>query len=83
MLEVDVGDLQLPRERAADLLLGDEAGLDEHAAELAPAALLLVERGLELVLGQQLLLEQNLAQPDFFRSTHYGLRAYLDTHFQV
>ena len=57
MLEIDVGNLQLPGQRGRDLLLGDETLLDEHAAELAPAALLFVERVLELLLGEQVLLQ--------------------------
>ena len=61
VLEIDVGDLQLARERAADLLFGDIPGIDENAAELAPAALLFIECGFELVLRQQLLLQKNLA----------------------
>ena len=36
-LQVDVRDVQLARDRLADLLLVDEAQLDEHAAELAAA----------------------------------------------
>ena len=57
MLEVDEGNLQLARQRGGDLLLGDEALLDEHAAELAPALALFVEGFLQLRLGQQPLLQ--------------------------
>ena len=70
MLEVDERNLQLPRECAADLLLGDIPRIDENAAELAPAALLLVQRGLELVLRQQFLLKQDFTQSNFFWSAH-------------
>ena len=57
VLEIDVGHLQLLGERGGDLLLGDEAFLHEHPAELAPAALLLGQCVLQLLLGEQLLLQ--------------------------
>ena len=58
MLEVDEGNLQLARQRGGDLLLGDEALLDEHAAELAPAACFCSSRAcLQLLLGEQVLLQ--------------------------
>ena len=44
--------------------LGDRADIDEHAAELAAALALLLERLLELLLGDQLLLEQQVAEAD-------------------
>ena len=42
--------------------LGHGADVDEHAAELAAAAALLLERFLELLLRDQLLLEQQVAE---------------------
>ena len=39
-------------------------------AETAAGLFLFVEGGLQLFLGQQLLLHQNFAQPDFFRTAH-------------
>jgi hypothetical protein len=61
MLEVDGGNLKLPGERAADLHPGDIPGIDEDAAELAPARLFLVEGGLEFLLRQQFLVKKDLA----------------------
>ena len=52
----------------ADLFFGDKPAIDEHAAQLAAAALLFFERLLELVCGQQLLLEKNFAESNFFRT---------------
>jgi len=70
MLEVDERDLKLTRERAADLVLGEIAAVDEDAAEFSAAALLLGKRGLELLLRQQPLLQQDLSQADLFGFPH-------------
>src|SRR5262245_54385391 len=69
-LQIDVGDVELARKPLADLVFGDEAVLDQNAAELAPAAALLVQADLQLLLRDELLLYQRLAEPEFFRSTH-------------
>ena len=49
LLEIDVGHLQLTGQRRGDLILGDEALLDEYAAELAPALALIVQGFLQLL----------------------------------
>ena len=61
---------ELARQCPGDLLLGDEAALDEHAAQLAPGALLVGEGGVQLLFRQQLLLHQDFAEPDFFWPRH-------------
>jgi hypothetical protein len=53
---------ELARQRARDLLFGDEAVLDEHAPELAAGALLVGQRLVQLLFGQQLLLHQDLSR---------------------
>ncbi len=57
MLEIDERNLELARQGGGDLFLGNEAFLHEYAAELAPALALLVEGLLELLLGEQPLLQ--------------------------
>ena len=61
VFEIDVRDLQLLGERLGDFFFGNAALLDEYAPEFATAALLFVERKLQLLLGQQLLLYENFA----------------------
>jgi hypothetical protein len=51
----------LSRERASDLLFGYIAGVDEYSPKFASTSLLLLERSLQLLLRQQLLLEQDFA----------------------
>ena len=69
-LEIDEWDLQLACDSLGDPFLGDEAIFDEDAAQLASAAFLLGQCLLQLVFGEQILLDQYLAQPDFFRFGH-------------
>ncbi len=60
--EIDVRNVQRRRERAVQIGFGDRADVDQHAAELAAAAALLRERLLQLLLRDQLLLEQQIAE---------------------
>ena len=56
-------DLQVLRQHLVDRLVADVAEVDQHAAEPQPAALLLAEGVLQLFLGDELLREQQLADP--------------------
>src|SRR5580658_11221516 len=53
-------------QRLIQLLLGHDAQVGKHAAELAAGALLFLERVLELHWRDQALFGQHLAQPDSF-----------------
>ena len=64
MREIDERNVQRRREAGMQIRLGNGADVDQHAAELAAARALLVERFLELLLGDQLLLEQQVSEPD-------------------
>src|SRR5688572_610539 len=65
LAHVDERDLQVRGEQLVQLLFAHQAHVGQYAAELAAAALLFVERALQLLGGEQLLLEQQLAEPDF------------------
>ena len=62
--EVDGGDAVLLAEERGDLLVLDEPQLDEVVAELAPVGLLMVQGLLELLRGDALLLQKELANAD-------------------
>ena len=62
--EVDGGDAVLLAEERGDLLVLDEAHLDEVVAELAPIGLLMVQGLLELLRGDPLLLQEEFANAD-------------------
>ncbi|MCY1413758.1 hypothetical protein D9M71_291950 [compost metagenome] len=62
LAQVDVGNVELARQRLEQLLLADEAHVDHRAAELGAAALLLVQRQLQLALADQAGLYQQIAQ---------------------
>ena len=64
LTHVDERDLQVRGEQLVQLLFAHQAHVGEHAAELAAAALLFVERALQLLVREQLLLEQQLAEPN-------------------
>ena len=64
--KVDERNVQVGREAGVQIRLGNGADVDQHAAELAAAHALLRERVLQLLLGDQLLLEQQIAEPDAF-----------------
>ena len=66
--EVDGGDAVLLAEERRDLLVLDEPHLDEVEAELPPAGLLMVQGLLELIRGDALLLEEELANADGHRN---------------
>jgi hypothetical protein len=75
-LEVDVRHVELGGERRGEAVLGHVALVDQnaaepaHPAELAAGVLLLVERALKLLCGQQALFDENLAEPDFLGTGH-------------
>jgi len=71
--QVDEGHPQLPGQRLRNTLFGDVAAIDEDPPQLAPGCLLLIQRSLELLLGQQALLDQQVAEADFLRGGHPGL----------
>ena len=71
--EVDRGDAVLLAEQRGDLLVLDEAELDEVEAELAAVGLLIVQRLLQLGRSDALLFEQQLANADGHRS-RFSLR---------
>ena len=62
--EVDGGNAVLLAEQRGDLLVLDEPHFDEVVAELAPVGLLLRQRLLKLLGGDQFLLEEELAYSD-------------------
>ena len=65
MLEVNKGNTQLFGERLRNRLFRNEGTFDDNTSELAAAALLLVERELELLVGQQPLLNQQIAEANY------------------
>ena len=64
MREVDRGNPELLRERLGDVALGDRADADERFADLAALFALELQRGFELILRDQLLLEKEV--PEFY-----------------
>ena len=62
-VEVDEGHPELLAERLVDLLLRHEVQLEERVAEPEPRLLLMVQRDLELMLGDGLGLDEDVAQP--------------------
>ena len=66
--EVDRGDAVLLAEERGDLLVLDEAQLDEVVAELPPVGLLMVQGLLELLRGDALLLQEEFANADGHRT---------------
>ena len=67
-LQVDVAQAELSRQRLRDLVLGGEPEVDEHAPEAPPRALLLFQREPELLLRDELLRHQDLAEPHALRA---------------
>ena len=61
--------LQLLRERRQHVAHGDEAHVDQNLAELVAALALQFERAVEILLGDQLALDQDLAQPHYQNSS--------------
>ena len=74
MLEIDVRRPQLARQRLRDRLFRYERTIDDNTPELATAAFLFVESKLELFVGQQTLLNQEIAQANLFRTSHCKLQ---------
>src|SRR5204862_4317761 len=64
LLQVHERNLQVTRQRFVELLLLHDAEIGEHAAELAAGLLLLDQRLLELFRTDDLLLDEQLAEPD-------------------
>src|SRR6185503_6341735 len=69
-LEVDVRDVELPRHRLADLLVAGEALLDQHAPEPPARLLLLLQREAQLLLRDDLLGDQQVAEANLFWASH-------------
>ena len=70
ILEIDIGHAQLFRQRFGYFFFRHITLLDEHATELAPAAFLLIEREFELFGRQQVLLNEDFAEANFFGAGH-------------
>jgi hypothetical protein len=68
--QTDERNVELTGERASERFFADEAAVDENAAEFSTALLLLLQREANLLLSQQILLYEYLAQADLFRSSH-------------
>ena len=64
-LKVNVGDIKLLREEIQHLVFGKKTILDQHAPKLAAALLLVRERGIELLLGNDFIGDQQIADTDF------------------
>ena len=74
MLEVDKGNLQLPGERLRNCFFRNKGTFDDNTPQLATATLLLFERKLELLIGEQSLLNQQIAKANLFRPSHCKLQ---------
>ncbi len=70
--EIDEWDVEIRGEAAVQVGFRHRADVDQHAAELAAAHALLGERVLELLLGNQLLLEKQIAEADAFPLLGHG-----------
>jgi len=70
ILQVDIGDVELLGQCFRDLILGNEAVVHQHATQLASAALLLLQRELQLIERNEFLLYQQVAEANFFRTRH-------------
>ena len=77
MFEVDEGNLQLAGQRLGNPLFRYVATIDENTPKFAPTALLLVERRLELLVGEQPLIDEKIAKANFFRAGHAKLQCFL------
>jgi hypothetical protein len=62
-VQVNERDAERLAERLVDVFLGHEVQLEEGVTEAEPGLLLVIERDLELVLGDRLGLDQDVAQP--------------------
>jgi hypothetical protein len=60
----------LARKSLGNLLFGNEAALDENPAQTPSGFFLLIKGRFQLLFGEQLLLDKDFTQPDFFRTTH-------------
>ena len=71
-LEVDEGNAQLPRQAVGQQLLGNDAGFNQQAPHLFTGGALQVQGLLQLLLRDQLLLNQHIAQTQFLRAARGG-----------
>ena len=74
MFEIDIGDLQLPGQRLRNGLFRYKGTIDDNTTQFATAALLLVESKLELLVGEQTLLNEQVAEANLFRPSHFKLQ---------
>ena len=63
ILQVDERNTELAGERLADLVLRKIPAFDQHPAQLSTRAALILERPLELLLRDKLLLQEQIAEP--------------------
>ncbi len=70
VLEIDERDVELPGEELQQLLLTDVAVLDEHLAELAAALLLFGERRVQLGFGNDLVVDEQVADANLLARDH-------------
>ena len=74
-LEVDIFRAKLACQGFRDAFFGSVAGFDQHATQLAAAAFLRVEGELELLVGNDALLHQQVAKSNLLWSCHEAFRA--------
>ena len=74
ILEVNEGDAQLAGQCLGNPLFRDVAAFNEDPPQLASGTLLLIQRELQLLLGEQALLNQQVTQTDFLRGGHPDLQ---------
>jgi hypothetical protein len=72
-LEVDEIGAELPREAGRNAFLGDITAFHQNPAEFAAGALLFLERQLELLARNKVLLDQHVTKADFFRTCHQAI----------
>ena len=74
MFEIDVGNLQLSGQCLRNCRFRNKGTIDDNTTQLATTALLLVERELELLIGKQPLLNEQITEANLFRPSHCKLQ---------
>ena len=67
VFQIDVRDLKLACECLGDLLLGQVAAFYQHTTKPPSAPLLFIQRGTQLLRSDQILLNQDVAEENFFQ----------------
>jgi hypothetical protein len=76
--QVDIGNVELLRQEGKQLILGKKTVLHQHASEFAAAFLLVRQRGVELLLRNNLVRNQQVADANLF-GFHLGYRCHRDS----